>query len=74
MPFLYDLREELPLRGLLISDISVDHFAVIVEGLHAYGKIECLIWKTDGDVYVEQEPAAFFLLSQWRQGSMIIRR
>lgn len=48
MPFLYDLREELPLRGLLISD-----FAVIVEGLHAYGKIECLVWKTDGDVYVE---------------------
>lgn len=53
MPFLYDLREELPLRGLLKSNIPVDHFAVIVEGLHAYGKIECLIWKTDGDVYVE---------------------
>lgn len=53
MPFFYDLRDELPLRGLLISNIPVDHFAVIVEGLHTCGNVVCLIWKTDGDVYVD---------------------
>jgi len=53
MPFLYTLRGALPLRGLLVSNIPVDHFAVIVEDLHAYETVECLIWKADGSVYVE---------------------